>query len=642
MSPMGREGHSVSRRWHRAFACIELAGVILAAAAYFTWYAEDLLWIGSDSIRQASAFAADEAVHARLIQEALRDSTMDIGFYSYGHLYFNLALLPLYISGDASEISEQKIILALRAVPLAFAVGTIVATFLLARFSLGSALAWMVVAFLCVMPLVLLKWSMISHPDMPQLFFIVLGLYACSRYAAGRHWRVLVWAAVAAGLAFSSKYAGLFLLGLVWLIVVARAYVDDAEDGFRLSRARCRMLWHASGLVVGTLLCLAAILSTPGYPVGYYGAAVILVGGAPNQSEFETWFAVARIAVGIAGAVLIWWAARSWCRRPPATSGEASRWNKAAGKIGLTLAVFLVSFAVTSPYSLAGARFLRGMVLAAQKSRLGHHLVADDSGWRWLTLLATPGFFEWTILTLAAIGGVLVIAQLSWRGWKEGFRPESVPALWVFLYAGWLVVHAGYQPSTSYYLLPIVPALLILSAYPLKRLGSLVTLRWGSRAGSFVLGIAVCSILIWELPSSVSAAAAYRAEIRSREDPSFLVGEWLEENCAPSAVILYDHYSYVPDSFALAVPTAEFGGTARDLDEHDPDLVVVSQEMSSRFLDPADAKDYVRGPESYLLKYKYYEALRSGETGYSQIRDFGGVEVYAKRSRPGETGPATP
>jgi len=88
--------------------------------------------------------------------------------------------------------------------------------------------------FLCSVPLLFLEFSVLSHPDIPQVFFMVCGVYAGCRLMEERHWRWLNLRSVAAGLAFASKYSGLFLLHVRWIIALVHAVFLGAGQNRKL------------------------------------------------------------------------------------------------------------------------------------------------------------------------------------------------------------------------------------------------------------------------------------------------------------------------------------------------------------------------------------------------------------------------
>jgi hypothetical protein len=67
--------------------------------------------------------------------------------------------------------------------------------------------------------------------------------------------------------------------------------------------------------------------------------------------------------------------------------------------------------------------------------------------------------------------------------------------------------------------------------------------------------------------------------------------------------------------------------TIAERDRFAPELIVVHDEMHSRYADPENAESYFHGPDKYNEVRAYYLAL-TGESDCSLVRDFGPVRVY--------------
>jgi hypothetical protein len=216
-----------AEKGQRLSASLDLEFLLLIALVmvYFAWFAWPLVWTASENIRLVSVFSSDEELFLQRLKDAISQHTLKIelstGIY-YEGLYFNVALLPLFLLGCFTQVSEQRIIIVLRLVTIVFAIATIAAAFLLTRRYFGRLAAWLVALLLSILPLEFLHWSVTAHPDIPQVFFVVLGVYFCCRLAEEEHWRWLIWASASAGLAFASKYAGMFLLPVIWVVGVAQ------------------------------------------------------------------------------------------------------------------------------------------------------------------------------------------------------------------------------------------------------------------------------------------------------------------------------------------------------------------------------------------------------------------------------------
>jgi 4-amino-4-deoxy-L-arabinose transferase-like glycosyltransferase len=198
----------------------EIILLIVLTSAYFAWLAFPLVLSASENLRIVSVFIYDEAWHLELIKKAIENRTFRLHFFGYGHLFFNITIVPLMLLSFFCQITEQQIIVMLRLVSTFFAVGTILITFILAQRYFGRFSAWLSALILAIVPLHFIKLSLISHPDTAQLFFLVLGIYFCCRMIEEVSWKWLFFASGSAGLAFACKYSGIFLLPIIGLIIV--------------------------------------------------------------------------------------------------------------------------------------------------------------------------------------------------------------------------------------------------------------------------------------------------------------------------------------------------------------------------------------------------------------------------------------
>ena len=78
-----------------------------------------------------------------------------------------------------------------------------------------------------------LRWSLESHPDFPQLFWVLCALLACCRLANEFRLRWILLASLFAGLAFGTKYIGIFLLPVIALAASASRPGGVAQHGRR-------------------------------------------------------------------------------------------------------------------------------------------------------------------------------------------------------------------------------------------------------------------------------------------------------------------------------------------------------------------------------------------------------------------------
>jgi hypothetical protein len=154
-------------------------------------------------------------------------------FFAYGALYHELAALvsiPFSAAGDG----ERHVLIALRAVSLAGGAATLALTFALGARLFGPW-AGLLAAGLTACSAELAVWSITAHPDTLQLALLTGGLLAaCAVRDVPSRGRIVL-AALLAGLAFGTKYAGVLLLPLLGFALIA-AHLEAGCRGMGLVR----------------------------------------------------------------------------------------------------------------------------------------------------------------------------------------------------------------------------------------------------------------------------------------------------------------------------------------------------------------------------------------------------------------------
>jgi hypothetical protein len=118
-------------RTQRLFADprFELLAVVALITIYFGWFAWSVVWSASDNARLVSVFNVDEYAHVLLTKNALAAHSMRIDWIYYGHLYYNILLLPMLLMQSFVAISDQAIIVSQRLLSTLSSIMTIVVAF---------------------------------------------------------------------------------------------------------------------------------------------------------------------------------------------------------------------------------------------------------------------------------------------------------------------------------------------------------------------------------------------------------------------------------------------------------------------------------------------------------------------------------
>ncbi|MCZ6486440.1 MAG: glycosyltransferase family 39 protein, partial [Acidobacteria bacterium] len=476
---------------------------------YFMWLATAIIPSASENIRLVSVFNSDEATQLELLRQALSQGTLRIDYSQYGHLQFNLALIPLFLMSFLAPVTDQSIIIALRLVSAVAGAATVLCTFFLARRYFGRLVGWVSACLLCGISLNFIEWSVYAHPDVPQLFFLMLGLYFCCRLGGDKSRESLVLASASAGLAFACKYSGLFLLPVIWLVAVGGNAGRDEVDPFRsavlLVRKWARGLTLAAGMgsvLLGLVMrveLVARFLTSDG---------AVESSNLPVIREF-------RILLGVTGCALIVLGILRWPWRVVARSELVAR---TLSQVGISVAAFITAFVIGSPFSLWKLNFLNGMISQSRHVAFGHIFRGEGGVQGWLSLLVSQDLLGVTFTAIAAVGFLYLFHDLVTKEAKhlsigqrlarQVIRPEVILWLWVLLYLSFLVVRV--RMLEPRYLLPVLPVLLILSV---QFLAQLARASLGAASRKLALPVLVLFLVFGavDFASSITRVQEFRA-----------------------------------------------------------------------------------------------------------------------------------
>ena len=599
---------------------LELWLVIGLAAIYLGWFARPLWWSASESARLVGTFNTDEEAHVMLLKEAIDNRFPRLGYHQYGYAYLNMGLLPLFLLSYFTDVTAQHIVVWLRMIPTLFAIATVALTFLMACRYFGRLAAWLSAYLLSFTVLSFLELSAMSHPDIPQLFFLMLGIYFCCRLAEDGRLKWLIWASVAAGFAFGCKYSGLFLLPIIGLSGVLQTILLDKTQ-IRVNSDQVVKVSRLLATLVGAgLLVLGAVVipyaAAPYIDAEYYGVSIPQLFNALRVISL-----VAGVGLVLLAVVPFVW---TFVRRPKLAY---------LVQMGmLSAATFALAFFVTSPFNVFSVRagFWRGFLYESLHASFGHGFRAQGDWREWLRILSSPELVAPFVLVLAIVSLALTAYGVVKEGWQVLLQPEGVMWGWTLGYLGFLLWRVNVRTHRS--MLPLVPFILILSTHSLQRMLSYGAARVSRRLLPLMTISALLIVLGVVFLQSLDRLLEFRQETSHRVQSSTAVeaGEWLEAHYPPSARVLYDPYSYVPPTFADAHVTP-WGGTPQLLETLRPDVVIVHSFHSDRFSDPGQAGAYAREETQFLARYDYYATLRNGKAGYTLLRDFGSVQVYGRR-----------
>ena len=589
--------------------------ILLATlCAYCIWFSWPLIPLAGDSARLVAVFDSDEAHHMELTRLALEHKSMNIDFHGYGHLYFNVVLLPLLLIQAMTPVSDEMIIVAFRVVSTASLMLTILATFALARRFFGAVGAIVAATLVALVPLSLIRLSAISHPDTLQAFLVVMSLYYCCDFAQSLSVKSLVKGSIWAGLSFSTKYSGLFLVP----IIVALLPFRIGQPGYALRRAiPARLLrW---GIALSGVLALAVALGfTPQFVNLRFSPTHAL-----NASQLSS-LHFARQITFAGGVVLFLLGALPWIWR---ALRERRRLLVLLAEYCQLGGFFLLAFAATSPFLLVKLRVVKGLMAESLHVSFGHGFAANANALEWFQVLGSGEVFGIIVGASAAMALLSGVVR-ALRSRKFVLQPQLVLWGWTVFYLTYLFIRVSYREPR--YLLPIVPMVMILvcaqAAEWLKQLHGMNS-RLVTRAGIAVVVISLGSAMA----AGISRAHIYRdgklQEFASSREVE--AGDWLSTNYRSEARIAYDPYSYIPPQFETVKRMWQW--SIGDRDRFGPDVIVTHAKVRSRYSNSDDAKAYYHGVSKFQELQSYYLALLREEK-FTLVQEFGPVNIYERNS----------
>jgi len=209
------------------------AGLALVCLLHFA-LSLPVLVVGAEDIRMVDVFSADESLAASAVQYLLRNQTLELLHYSYGGLFYYLPLALLSLAELFTPISEQAVVLVMRSVCAGSGLLCLWATWGLTRRLFGSA-AGILAALLLALGEPFLRWSAEIHPDLPQLAWLMVSLWACVILFDRPTMRWCAAASAFAGLAFGTKYSGAFLIPLIACSIWLAPGAGDVKRRVRLT-----------------------------------------------------------------------------------------------------------------------------------------------------------------------------------------------------------------------------------------------------------------------------------------------------------------------------------------------------------------------------------------------------------------------
>jgi hypothetical protein len=600
---------------------MELALLIVLVAVLVVCFLSPLIWEASDNDRLVAisplGWGGDQAFYLHTVATALNAHTLRIRLPDQGHLYVNLTLASLFIASYLTPVSQQAIIIALRITSMLFAAATVILAFILSRRYFGRAAGWLAVLALLTMSFEFIRMSAIAKPDMAQVFFLLLAMYFCCRFTENGELKHLALAAVGAGFAFASKYAGVLLLPILGVAVTLQAVGANAAPGTSAAGTRRKRLRLSAPVVSGVACLLLAGLVSPQL-ARQLGSSY---GGLGIDGWLRFWGSM-RVSMFVLGSgSLLVYAMKPTRRWLLQHEKLLDIW---AGLVVIFAAFGLASFLSTP---LAFADLIRGISFQSAHMTFGHGFSQQIVGVRWLQALLEPQVLtpSVAILCVPAIGAA--VYRILTKGRNELSTPESLLAGWVVLYLAFVCLWIRYY--SPHFLLPVIPSMIILSVATLRRILQHLHRVVSPRIAALTVGVLVTIILGGSIYQTAGAFRDYRLRTLPAFQEAIQAGQWLTEHYPPRTSILYDAPAYIPPRFGDAHPT--WSGTQAVLEKINPQVVVIVKGVADQFADLGLGEKYLGGQEAFGASHDFYGSFQEGAGSYRLQYEAGTTRVYEKR-----------
>ena len=293
---------------------------VIIAFVLLVFFSIPLIPIGTDDIRMADVFSADEALAAATLRYLYQNDTLRLDTFSYGGLFYYLPLLVLKVWGLLGDVTDHVVLVVLRGTCLAAGLGCLWLTFRIGRMVAGYGSGIMAVYLLLATP-TFLRWSVETHPDLPQLFWMLCALQYAFALCSGFTWKRLIISVLFTGLAAGTKYGGIFLLP-----VLVASVLLPTPDGPSLAIAWARLKdrkYQAAMVTIPVLFCAVFAVTNP-YALFHFEAFKQHLAFEREHLRFGHMFEAGRAGLSWVWSLLV-------------LSGYA------AGVLALVKAVFLVS-----------------------------------------------------------------------------------------------------------------------------------------------------------------------------------------------------------------------------------------------------------------------------------------------------------
>jgi len=199
--------------------------LILLAMCIYAMIVGPLIPVGIDDIRMADVFSVDESGAAVVVRHQYASGSYDLVPFKYGSLFYFIPLSALHAFAWFWDVSDRAILTILRVFCSVSALACIGLAYALGR-QLYGRIAGLVAAGMLLTSPAVVRWSVETHPDLPQLVLVTLFLWQSVRVLERYDLRGVCGSAILAALAFNVKYVGVFLIPTLLFSIVLPELVE--------------------------------------------------------------------------------------------------------------------------------------------------------------------------------------------------------------------------------------------------------------------------------------------------------------------------------------------------------------------------------------------------------------------------------
>lgn len=216
------------------------------------------IWLplGADDLRMTNVFSIDESDIVAHVWNLFATDFQVPPSFKYGGLFYFVPVGFMHLWGLFFEVTEQTAVIAVRLYCCLAGLGCLWVLYAVGQILfngwVGVLAAWMLGA-----NATFLRWTTESHPDLPQLLFLLLSVYYICVYVQEHRQKYLVFSVLAAGLAFATKYAGLFLLPVLGYAVFLS--FQNTPFWVRFQKGELWVRW----IIMGAVFCGTAFVTNP-------------------------------------------------------------------------------------------------------------------------------------------------------------------------------------------------------------------------------------------------------------------------------------------------------------------------------------------------------------------------------------------